>query len=386
MKRGLPRRLTQTAVASITPPTPTVTPTYAPTYTPLPIPPTNVWLPENEPLLPAPLYYLAYKSNALQIMRLERDGKTKRQITQAPTDIRNFDVASLSGNVAYVTGNELYIADALGVNPRRVVFPSLDVDPRWGSDLNAGPVWSPDGQRLAFGYSGRLVIYNVADDKMVVIPSPSTEYMLRGPFMDSWSPDGNEMLVEYAYEGDSGGVHLITTGDKPTFQGVTLSNWYAAYWSHSGQYIYFASSLCFDSNLSRIALDSGKVTNLIDPNLPYLTHCVTGVQEAPDGTLYYFYSNLLEYPADYFVPDYKLYRSGLDGISARTLVRSETHQVTEVLWAPDLHSVVIVDANDRATINDVSMFGARRILYLTTDNKPTLELEYSGFRLRWGKN
>ncbi len=383
-----PRQRTQTAVKTITPPTEAATATRAPTYTPLPIPLRNSWSSNVKQLLPAPLYYLSGVNEHYQIWRIETDGKTKRQITKLGTEVRDFDISPITGELAYSTANGIFIADALGNNPKRISIPGLKIDPRWDWEFFRGLAWSPIEKRLAFGYKGKLLIYDPELSSFQVIESPSNEYGLWGPFDDAWSPDGKQMLVEIAYEGDSGGVLLMTAESKPNFQKVYVSRCGEASWSHAGKFIYSSIAQtfqCFGPGLWRADRNSNKGLHLIDPQFPGTLQRVTKAQEGSDGMLYYFYASIDEPPDHHFVPDFRMYRSSLDGITNRERLRSDTHQVHEALWSPDMSLAVIVDARVQDQYK-YPPFGARKLLLLTTDNKPPIELEEYGFHLRWGKN
>ena len=52
-------------------------------------------------------------------MRLEQDGQTVTQVTSTAAPITDFDVSSTTGALAYVSDNDIYLADYLGQSPRR---------------------------------------------------------------------------------------------------------------------------------------------------------------------------------------------------------------------------------------------------------------------------
>ena len=62
-------------------------------------------------LLPRSLYYQGFSesSNNYQIFRLERDGITKKQITNDPEGIQYFDILPVDGKIAYVNGEKRLI-------------------------------------------------------------------------------------------------------------------------------------------------------------------------------------------------------------------------------------------------------------------------------------
>src|SRR5687768_10872690 len=66
--------------------------------------PTNTNAPEASPsLLPHSLYFLGKDNEWVsQVYRLERDGKTKTQLTFEPVDVDGYDVSLADGSVAYI--------------------------------------------------------------------------------------------------------------------------------------------------------------------------------------------------------------------------------------------------------------------------------------------
>jgi hypothetical protein len=57
-------------------------------------------------LLPHTLYFLGPDTASLtQVFRIERDGRTQKQLTFEPESVNDFDVSQADGSVAYVAGN-----------------------------------------------------------------------------------------------------------------------------------------------------------------------------------------------------------------------------------------------------------------------------------------
>jgi hypothetical protein len=113
-------------------------------------------------LLPRSFYFLASDSAGLmQVFRMEREGGSPRQVTTESVDVNDYDVSLVDGSVAYVANNQLVLVNADGSNRRMLVDGGeVDVNNPFISILSS-PVFSPDGQLLAYGYKG-LHIFSFA--------------------------------------------------------------------------------------------------------------------------------------------------------------------------------------------------------------------------------
>jgi len=89
-----------------------------------------------------------------QVFRLDADGHTVQQVTFEPLNVDAYGISPLDGSIAFVTNNQLYLVDTAGAG-RRMLIDGGVVDPNnpWVNSLSA-PVWSPDGQTLAYGHGG----------------------------------------------------------------------------------------------------------------------------------------------------------------------------------------------------------------------------------------
>ena len=78
--------------------------------------------PSTSSVLPSSLYFLNNDSaGLLQVYRLEKDGKTVKQITFEPAKVDSFDPSRVDGSVVYVSNNQLLLVNADGSN-RRVLL------------------------------------------------------------------------------------------------------------------------------------------------------------------------------------------------------------------------------------------------------------------------
>src|SRR4026209_3025873 len=80
--------------------------------------------PPSGSLLPHALYYLADG----QVFRMDRDGKTKTQLTFEPVDVTDYDVSLADGGVVYVANNQLLLINADG-SSRQFLVEGGTVDP-----------------------------------------------------------------------------------------------------------------------------------------------------------------------------------------------------------------------------------------------------------------
>ncbi|HRQ31581.1 MAG TPA: hypothetical protein PLM89_00590 [Anaerolineales bacterium] len=173
-----------------------------PSLSPAPDSPTS----QSAALLPHSLYFLNNDSasGAIQVFRLAADGKTTTQITFEPSNVDAYSVSQADGSVAYVSNNQLLLVNADGSGRRTIVDGgAMDANSPFVNQVSA-PVFSPDGQTLAYGYkglnlyslaggSGSLVLENQIDNAGG-LPLPKELYA-----PDRYSPDGNKLLVNLMY-------------------------------------------------------------------------------------------------------------------------------------------------------------------------------------------
>jgi hypothetical protein len=104
--------------APVSQPTPDVDAIVAQTMAALTeVPPaaTPLASPSTPSVLPRSLYFLAPDAAAhTQLFRLERDGKTVKQITAEPADVESFDVNQKDGRVVYISNNQMLLINADG--------------------------------------------------------------------------------------------------------------------------------------------------------------------------------------------------------------------------------------------------------------------------------
>ena len=127
-----------------------------------PVPVTATLPPEPSSLLPHSMYFRNNDSAGLaQVYRLEKDGKTVTQVTFEPAKVDDYDVSLVDGSVVYISNNQMFMVDASGANRRKLLEGGTrDENNPFLTNITS-PVWSPDGQTIAYGYKG-LNFYSVA--------------------------------------------------------------------------------------------------------------------------------------------------------------------------------------------------------------------------------
>ncbi len=347
--------------------------------------------PQADELLPHSLYFLDNDNAGIaQVFRIERDGKTFRQITAEPVNVNSYDVSSVDGSVVYVSNNQLLLinADSSG---RRMLLQGDVVDPNNPFVSNvSNPVFSPNGETIAYGYKGlnfyavssgvsNLVIENQIDDTGSGFLFPEELY-----WPEEYSADGSKLLVTLGYyEGASTAVYYPAPNSLVRLSGGegALICCDATEWSADGSSFYSASPTAgmFNSGLWRVDASDGTVTTLFTSN--YETNSFNYAAEpylAPDGQLYFFFASTnSEFNAR---TPLQLVRAAPDGVRNRTVLLPESFQLmNEALWAPDASLVVVASA----PISEVYQGGLIE-LYYTDGTKPMVSLHPFGQQLKWG--
>ncbi len=165
-------------------------------------------------LLPRTFYYLGTDSAGLtQVFHIEKDGKTTHQVTSETVNVGNYDVSPVDGSVAYVVNNQIFLINADGTG-RRMIVDGGPVDENSPYTNNvSNPVFSPNGQTLAYGHKGLSffsLVSNVSNrmienqiDEVSGLPIPRELYS-----PDKYSPDGTKLLITLGYyEGASAAIY-----------------------------------------------------------------------------------------------------------------------------------------------------------------------------------
>jgi len=340
-------------------------------------------------LLPHTFYFLGTDNAGLtQVFRLERDGKTMKQVTSEPANVASYGVSPLDGTIAYVVNNQLLLVNADGSDRRLLVDGGKLDENNPFLNVITNPVFSPNGQTLAYGYKG-LNLYSLSAGTSSLVIEDQVEESGGFPFPtelyrpERYSPDGTKLLITLAYyEGASAAIY-----DPASKELVRLSGGEGALiccdameWSADGSSIYSANRTAgmFNSGLWKVDPNSGAVTTLFSSN--YDTGSFLYAYEpylAPDGQLYFFFAeSTSEFNSR---TPLQLVRAAPDGVTGRTVLRPDTFELmNEALWSPDASFVVVAFAPNPDTYQG----GRAEIVYL--DGRPNVLLTAFAQQMKWG--
>jgi hypothetical protein len=341
-------------------------------------------------LLPHTFYYLGSDAAGLtQVFRIERDGTTQRQITFEAVNVKDYDVSRVDGSVVYVANNQMFLVNADGSDRTLLVDGgAVDENNPFLTNINA-PVFSPNGQTIAYGYKGLNLyaigtgisnreIENDVKDSGSGFMFPNELY-----WPQSYSPDGTKLLITLGYyEGASSAIFYPDSNVLVRLSGGegALICCGETQWSADGADFHAASSSLgmFNSGLWRVDAASGAVTTLFASSFdtgsfiyadePYL---------ALDGRLYYFF---LETNSEIMSrPPLQLVRSAPDGITGRMVLLPDTFELmNEALWPPDAGFVVVAFAPTLEAYQG----GRAEVVYL--DGRPKVVLTNFAQQMKWG--
>lgn len=338
---------------------------------------------ETSNLLPHPLYFLNNDSAGLtQVYRLDLAGDTVTQLTFEPASVDDYDVSMMDGSVVYVSNNQLLTINADG-SSRSTIFD--------GDSVNS-PVWSPNGETIAFAYKG-LNFYSVVSGQSNRVLDDQIDDLGGGQtfprelyWPETYSADGSKLIITLGYyEGASSAIYypngsalVRLSGDEGAI--ICCGDYHL---TSDGTALFAASpsSGMFNAGLWRVETATGMVTTLLLGS--YDTNPAEAADNpflAPNGQLYFFYASLPN--ADEFVnrPPLQLVRSAADGVTGRTVLRPETFQnMNEALWAPDASFVIVANP----AVPEIYQGGAAQ-LYYTDGQKAMLPLLPYALKMKWG--
>lgn len=345
-------------------------------------------------LLPHSLYFLATDNQAVsQIYRMERDGKTRTQLTFEPVEVTDYDISLQDGSIAYVASNQLLLADEDGAN-RRVL-----VDGGSAPDLHGAysPVFSPDGQTLAYARNG-LNLYSVSTGASSLVIQDQMEDMGNGQLFpietyapERYSPDGSKLLLALGHweVAPSHAVYDPATNDLVRYEEVQDYIYCCSFhggpaWSPDSSSFYGVASAhdySYQSGeLWKVDAATGAVTRTFN-TADGTVHLPKELYSAPDGHLYFFLGAYTEASGFFDAPVLTMMRSASDGVTDRTAVRNENFVLMEdALWAPDASFVIVATALGR----DWDLNGGVLELYHTDGQKDPVWLAKFGRQMKWG--
>ena len=343
-------------------------------------------------LLPRSFYFLAPDSAGLmQVFRMEREGGTPRQVTTESVEVNDYDVSLVDGGVAYVVNNQLVLVNVDGSNRRMLVEGGeVDVNNPFISSISS-PVFSPDGQTLAYGYKG-LQIYSFASGTSELRIENQVDDVGGGLFVprelyepERFSPDGTKLLITLGYyEGASSAIYSPATNGVVRLTGGegALICCDDTEWAADNSSFYAANPTMgmFSSGLWRVDAATGQVTTLIPGDAGGGNYNLADeAYLALDGQLYYLFATMPSPEGIITRSPLQVVRSAPDGVTGRTVLSTEDLQLlNEALWAPDASFLVAVLAPSQ----EIYQGGEAKIIYL--DGRPSVPLVSSAQRMKWG--
>ncbi len=344
-------------------------------------------------VLPHSFYYLANDpAGLLQVYRLEKDGKTISQITFENAEIEDYAVSPVDGSVAYVVNNQLFTINADGSNRSMIVDGGIRDEVNPFVNRLSNPVWSNDGQTIAFGYKG-LNFYSIVSGQYDLLIPNQIEDQGNGFIFpkelvspEKFSPDGTKLLLTLGYyEGASAAIYYPAGGNVVRLQGehrgIICCD--ATQWTADSSAIYSASDTfgMFAAGLWKVDATTGNVSTLFvgdfDTNPAQLAEAPF---LAPDGNLYFFYASIPNTGDMVNRPPLQLVRSAPDGVTNLTVLRPEIYDLkNEHLWSPDGSFVIITKAPTPDTY-----YGGTPVLIYTDPTKGNIDLGKFAINMQWG--
>ncbi len=166
--------------------------------------------------LPNDLYCLAPVAGVLQLWRLPKTGNAPEALTDAPSNVIDYDVSADGTQIVYTSGGVIY----------RKVLGTVDVteiatlNTQGTPPVTAGtPAFSPNGRQIAYANRG-IWIHNLdtgqarrlVADRIPTDTQPQRDVLVYSE--PEWSPDGTWLLVRVqAYEGPGQTALLATSGN-----------------------------------------------------------------------------------------------------------------------------------------------------------------------------
>jgi Tol biopolymer transport system component len=343
-------------------------------------------------LLPHSLYFLSDQADGVfQVWFIDAGGAAAHQVTSEPGGVIQFDVSPTDGQVAYITGNQLYLINSDG-SGRTLLVDGGEVEDQnrtyqYTQQLN-GVRWAPTGEMLAYGQNG-IHLYFIAEQSDVHLIENEIEELEGGQLHPvaiispvSWSPDAVFLLVEIGFlEGGVLGTYHLQNDHLVRFGGFGGMCCHPS-WTPDGRSVLVASPIFgnIPSGLWRYDAQTGAEEELLHHTSEDGTLNFAGWPlQLPDGGLRYFFNNMAAFPQTEAL--LLMVSTGADGHSNREIIRSEYWENYEVLWAEDGSLAISVQP---PTGVGASWPRTGPIVIIPASDEPVVPLTANGYSLRWG--
>lgn len=340
-------------------------------------------------LLPHPMLYLANDAAQItQVYRLGVDGKSITQLTFEPVNVEEFDVSLVDGSIVYVTNNQLYTINADGSN-RSMIVDGGAKDPNNSLATSiSNPLWSPNGQTIAYGKKGINFYSIVSGQSNTALPAQLDSNGFGLIYLPiSYAPDGGKMLISIIPIASDGYSNAIYYPEGNSVVDLTSPNGGAdiccsVNWTADGSAFYAGTAFISpftSAGLWRVNALNGQVETLLaSDEIAETFNLAAAPFPAPDGQLYFIFGNQTGLNDFNVVVPLQMVRSATDGATNRTVLRPESFATANgYLWAPDASFVL-------ATIpptNDIVEGGALQLFY--TDGTPMISLIPFARSMKW---
>ena len=276
----------------------------------------------------------------------------------------------------------IWLVEIDGTEKRRLTTPP---SPEWLADV--GPVFSPDGRRIAFirNKATNSALFALALSSAMA-PVGEPVQVVRDPRRSivglAWTPDGRSVV--YSSGGHVAPTRLeqlaLTAASKPAGQPRILpfgerGNQLSI--ARTGRLVY--SALLRDANFWKLDLRRpGSV--LVDAGLPTSTLDETGPSYSPDGNQVVFTSTRTGFE--------ELWIADVDGSNLRQMTSMGGPHCGNVQWAPDGQSILFASTREGTTDLYLLIPRTREIRRLSSDPADEIEANWSrdGRSIYFGSN